>query len=69
MSEQASVLGAYRIVKTFGHVRALRQASFEAYPGEVTVLVGDNGAGRSTLTDPHDAKRRGIETVYQEGRL
>ncbi|MEJ3747360.1 ATP-binding cassette domain-containing protein [Actinomycetes bacterium KLBMP 9797] len=84
------VLGAYRVVKTFGQVRALRHASFEAFPGEVTALVGDNGAGKSTLTkvlsgvyapdegevridgapvrlaDPHDAKRRGIETVYQD---
>jgi simple sugar transport system ATP-binding protein len=37
------------LVKNYGHVRALRGASFEAYPGEVTALVGDNGAGKSTL--------------------
>jgi simple sugar transport system ATP-binding protein len=90
MTEPAPILGAYRVVKTFGHVRALRHASFEAFPGEVTALVGDNGAGKSTLTkvlsgvyspdegevkidgnpvrlsDPHDAKARGIETVYQD---
>ncbi len=83
-------LSAHNVVKNFGHVRALRHASFEAFPGEVTALVGDNGAGKSTLikilsgvlspddgevridgqavrmTDPHDAKRRGIETVYQD---
>jgi simple sugar transport system ATP-binding protein len=40
---------ARSIVKSFGHVRALRGASFEAYPGQVTALVGDNGAGKSTL--------------------
>ena len=42
-------LEARSIVKTFGHVRALRGAHFEAYPGEVTALIGDNGAGKSTL--------------------
>jgi simple sugar transport system ATP-binding protein len=42
-------LEARSIVKTFGHVRALRGASFEAFRGEVTALVGDNGAGKSTL--------------------
>ena len=43
------VLSATDIVKSYGHVRALRSASFAAHPGEVTALVGDNGAGKSTL--------------------
>ncbi len=40
---------AQRIVKSFGTVQALRGCSFQAFPGEVTALVGDNGAGKSTL--------------------
>jgi simple sugar transport system ATP-binding protein len=89
MSEEP-VLSATGIVKNYGHVRALRGASFAANQGEVTALVGDNGAGKSTLikilagvvvpdegtvgidgesvslSGPQDAKRRGIETVYQD---
>lgn len=35
--------------KAFGHVIALDGASVEAFPGEVLALVGDNGAGKSTM--------------------
>ena len=42
-------LEARGVVKHFGHVIALRGASFTAYPGEVVALIGDNGAGKSTL--------------------
>jgi simple sugar transport system ATP-binding protein len=43
------VLEARDIVRRYGHVEALRGASFTAYPGEVVALIGDNGAGKSTL--------------------
>jgi simple sugar transport system ATP-binding protein len=48
-SSGAPILEAKNLVKTYGHVQALRAASFTAYPGEVVALVGDNGAGKSTL--------------------
>jgi ABC-type sugar transport system ATPase subunit len=32
-----------------GHVEALRGVDFEARAGEVTALIGDNGAGKSSL--------------------
>lgn len=35
--------------KSFGSVEALRDVSMWAMPGEVTAIVGDNGAGKSTM--------------------
>jgi simple sugar transport system ATP-binding protein len=35
--------------KSFGHVNALVGASLTAYAGQVLALVGDNGAGKSTM--------------------
>lgn len=43
------VLEARGIIKSFGSVQALRGMSFAVYPGEVTALIGDNGAGKSTI--------------------
>ncbi|SHL41814.1 ATP-binding cassette domain-containing protein [Actinacidiphila paucisporea] len=84
------LLEARRLTKRFGHVRALQDADFTAYPGEVVALIGDNGAGKSSLvktlsgtirpdagqilvdgspvelSGPLDARRHGIETVYQD---
>jgi fructose transport system ATP-binding protein len=43
------VLKATGIVKRYGHVTAIDGADFELYPGEVLAVVGDNGAGKSSL--------------------
>ncbi len=37
------------INKSFGAVHVLHDVDFAVYPGQVTALVGDNGAGMSTL--------------------
>lgn len=78
------------ISKAFGHVQALERVDLELYPGEVLALVGDNGAGKSTMikilsgvyqadegeiyidgarveiSEPADAQKYGIATVYQD---
>ena len=43
------LLSLKNIHKTFGGVEALRGASLDIVRGEVTALVGDNGAGKSTF--------------------
>ena len=84
------VLEARGLVKRYGHVTALDGADFEVRAGEIMAVIGDNGAGKSSLikalsgatipdrgelwldgvrvhfTGPIDARRAGIETVYQD---
>jgi ABC-type sugar transport system ATPase subunit len=38
-----------RLAKAFGQVRALSSVSLTAFPGEIHAVVGDNGAGKSTM--------------------
>lgn len=37
------------VSKNFGAVQALKSVSFDITPGKITGLVGDNGAGKSTM--------------------
>jgi len=84
------VMQAKGLVKRYGHVTALDGADFELRAGEILAVIGDNGAGKSSLIkalsgatlpdegevfldgrpvhfrSPMDARRAGIETVYQD---
>jgi fructose transport system ATP-binding protein len=77
-------------VKRYGQVTALDGADFELRAGEILAVIGDNGAGKSSLIkalsgatipdqgsilldgkpvnfkSPIDARKHGIETVYQD---
>jgi fructose transport system ATP-binding protein len=88
-SEQL-VLQARGLVKRYGSVTVIDGADFDLRAGEILAVIGDNGAGKSSLIkalsgaivpdegtiqldgqtvhfkSPIDARRRGIETVYQE---
>ena len=37
------------IVKTFGEVQAIRNGNFNLFEGEIHSLIGENGAGKSTM--------------------
>jgi len=84
------VMKATGLVKRYGQVTALDGADFELRAGEILAVIGDNGAGKSSLIkalsgatvpdegeiwldgqpirfrSPIDARRVGIETVYQD---
>lgn len=45
----APVLALNGVTKTFPGVKALSEVSLALYPGKVTALVGENGAGKSTV--------------------
>ncbi|WP_244936052.1 ATP-binding cassette domain-containing protein [Paracoccus siganidrum] len=83
------LLSARNLVKRYGRVTALDHADFDLYSGEILAVIGDNGAGKSSLikavsgavqpdegeirldgqpvsfASPLEARRAGIETVYQ----
>jgi ABC-2 type transport system ATP-binding protein len=42
-------IGASGLSKSFGELRALREVSFAAEPGDLLAVIGPNGAGKTTL--------------------
>ncbi|MBY3225275.1 MULTISPECIES: ATP-binding cassette domain-containing protein [Rhizobium] len=87
--ERQPIISARGLVKRYGRVTALDNADFDLYPGEILAVIGDNGAGKSSLIkaisgalrpdegeirldgeivnfrSPIEARKAGIETVYQ----
>jgi len=46
---QEPILTARGLVKRYGRVTALNYCDFDLYPGEILAVIGDNGAGKSSL--------------------
>jgi fructose transport system ATP-binding protein len=43
------ILQARSLIKRYGRVTAMDSADFDLYPGEILAVIGDNGAGKSSL--------------------
>lgn len=89
-TSSAVIFQARGLVKRYGSVTALDGTDFDLRAGEILAVIGDNGAGKSSLIkalsgatipdsgemlldgqvvhfkSPIDARRHGIETVYQD---
>ena len=90
IEKQTPILSARGLHKRYGNVTAIDGADFDLYPGEILAVIGDNGAGKSSLIkvlsgatipdsgtvsldgeevhfkSPIEARKAGIETVYQD---
>lgn len=65
----APILSTHGLVKRYGRVTALDQADFDLYPGEILAVIGDNGAGKSSLIKAiSGAITPDSGEIYLEGR-
>lgn len=46
---QEPILSGRGLIKRYGRVTALNNCDFDLYPGEILAVIGDNGAGKSSL--------------------
>lgn len=49
MKQLNPVIELVKVSKSFGSNQVLKRINFKAYPGEVHALLGENGAGKSTM--------------------
>ncbi len=58
------LLKARGLVKRYGRVTAIDRADFDLYPGEILAVIGDNGAGKSSMI-----KAVSGATIVDEGEI
>jgi len=49
MSDVTPVVEGRGVVKRYGHVTAIDHSDFELLPNEILAVIGDNGAGKSSI--------------------
>ena len=49
IESQTPILSARGLHKRYGNVTAMDGADFDLYPGEILAVIGDNGAGKSSM--------------------
>ncbi|MAB05694.1 MAG: sugar ABC transporter ATP-binding protein [Rhodobacteraceae bacterium] len=65
----APILSARGLQKHYGRVTALDNCDFDLYPGEILAVIGDNGAGKSSLIKAlSGAVRTDGGTITLEGK-
>ena len=63
------ILSARNLVKRYGRVVAMDNCDFDLYPGEILAVIGDNGAGKSTMIKAlTGAVRPDSGTIHLEGQ-
>jgi fructose transport system ATP-binding protein len=63
------ILKARGLVKRYGKVTALDRADFDLYPGEILAVIGDNGAGKTSMIKAVSGATIPDEgTIWLEGR-
>jgi fructose transport system ATP-binding protein len=63
-TNQTPILSASGLKKRYGNVTAIDGADFELYNGEILAVIGDNGAGKSSMI-----KALSGATIPDEGEI